>query len=57
MKRIKPIKKTSFDEDMIKALRIYSRNNFGFQKETVVESKKKYNRNNYKRELRKECSL
>ena len=57
MKRIKKIKKANLQEDMLKALRIYSRNNFGFQRTIIIKDKTKYNRIQNKRELRNESSL
>lgn len=51
MKRIKDLKQTSLQRDMLKAIRIYSRNNFGFQREIIVKNRKKYNRIQNKREL------
>ena len=52
MKRIKIPKQANLQEDMLKAIRIYSRNNFGFQRGTITKNKKKYNRIQNKRELR-----
>ena len=51
MKRIKIPKQANLQEDMLKAIRIYSRNNFGFQRGTITKNKKKYNRIQNKREL------
>lgn len=56
MKRIKNVKKTTLQEDMQKAIRLYSRNEFGFHVEKIVKNKKKYSRIQNKRELR-ESSL
>lgn len=54
MKRIKKLKKTSLIEDMTLAVKQFSREEFGFQRNVVHKNKKKYERSRIKNNLKRE---
>ena len=54
MKRIKKPKKTSLIEDMTTAIKKFSKEEFGFQRSVIHKNKKKFDRLQIKRNLKRE---